>query len=29
VSLVSHGFKPVKVRKEGEWIAILAERDPS
>jgi ribosomal protein L11 methyltransferase len=29
VSLVSHGFKPLKVLKEGEWIAILAERDPS
>ena len=29
VSLVSHGFKPRKVRKEGEWIAILAERDLS
>ncbi len=26
VSLVSHGFKPVKVLKEGEWIAVLAER---
>jgi len=29
VSLVSHGFKPQKVQKEGEWIAILAERDLS
>jgi ribosomal protein L11 methyltransferase len=29
VSLVSHGFKPLKVLKEGEWIAILAERNPS
>ena len=27
VSLVMHGFKPVKVLKEGEWIAILAERE--
>jgi len=26
VSLVSHGFRPVKVLKEGEWIAVLAER---
>ena len=26
VSLVSHGFSPKKVLKEGEWIAILAER---
>ncbi len=26
VSLVSQGFKPEKVLKEGEWIAILAER---
>ncbi len=26
VSLVSHGFKPLKVLKEGEWIAVLAER---
>jgi ribosomal protein L11 methyltransferase len=26
VSLVSHGFKPEKVLKEGEWIAVLAER---
>jgi len=29
VSLVSHGFKPRQVVQEGEWIAILAERDPS
>jgi ribosomal protein L11 methyltransferase len=29
VSLVSNGFKPLRVLKEGEWIAILAERDPS
>jgi ribosomal protein L11 methyltransferase len=29
VSLASHGFRPLKVLKEGEWIAILAERDPS
>jgi ribosomal protein L11 methyltransferase len=28
VSLVSHGFKPEKVLKEGEWIAILAVREP-
>jgi ribosomal protein L11 methyltransferase len=26
VSLMSHGFKPEKVLKEGEWIAILATR---
>ena len=26
VSLVSHGFKPEKVRTEGEWIAVLAVR---
>jgi ribosomal protein L11 methyltransferase len=26
VSLVSHGFKPEKVLREGEWIAVLAER---
>ncbi len=26
VSLVAHGFKPLKVLKEGEWIAVLAER---
>jgi ribosomal protein L11 methyltransferase len=29
VSLVTHGFKPVKVLKEGEWIAILAVREPT
>ncbi|WP_243302602.1 50S ribosomal protein L11 methyltransferase [Geothrix oryzisoli] len=29
VSLVSHGFKPEKVLKEGEWIAVLATREPS
>ncbi|HEX4845269.1 MAG TPA: 50S ribosomal protein L11 methyltransferase [Geothrix sp.] len=29
VSLVSHGFKPEKVLKEGEWIAILAVRAAS
>lgn len=26
LSLVSQGFKPLKVLREGEWIAILAER---
>jgi ribosomal protein L11 methyltransferase len=26
LSLVSGGFKPLKVLREGEWIAILAER---
>ena len=26
VSLTTHGFRPEKVLKEGEWIAILAER---
>jgi len=26
VSLTTHGFKPEKVLKEGEWIAILATR---
>ena len=26
VSLALHGFKPRKVVREGEWIAILAER---
>ena len=26
VSLVSEGFRPVKVAREGEWIAILARR---
>ena len=26
LSLVSEGFKPLKVLREGEWIAILAER---
>ncbi|HJV39454.1 MAG TPA: 50S ribosomal protein L11 methyltransferase [Geothrix sp.] len=29
VSLVSHGFKPEKVLKEGEWIAVLATREAS
>jgi ribosomal protein L11 methyltransferase len=29
VSLASHGFRPLKVLQEGEWIAVLAERDPS
>jgi ribosomal protein L11 methyltransferase len=28
VSLVSQGFKPEKVLREGEWIAILAIREP-
>ncbi len=28
VSLTTHGFKPQKVVKEGEWIALLAERVP-
>ncbi len=28
VSLATHGFKPEKVLKEGEWIAILAVREP-
>mgnify|MGYP000047516499 FL=1 len=28
VSLVSHGFRPEKVLKEGEWIAVLAVREP-
>ena len=28
VSLVSHGFKPEKVLTEGEWIAVLAVREP-
>lgn len=28
VSLVAHGFKPEKVLQEGEWIAILAVREP-
>jgi ribosomal protein L11 methyltransferase len=27
VSLTTHGFKPQKVLKEGEWIAILAARE--
>jgi ribosomal protein L11 methyltransferase len=27
VSLMTHGFKPEKVVKEGEWIAILAVRE--
>ena len=27
VSLVSQGFKPEKVVKEGEWIAVLAVRE--
>lgn len=28
VSLATQGFKPEKVLKEGEWIAILAVREP-
>jgi ribosomal protein L11 methyltransferase len=28
VSLMSHGFKPEKMLKEGEWIAVLALREP-
>ncbi|HEX9083072.1 MAG TPA: 50S ribosomal protein L11 methyltransferase, partial [Holophagaceae bacterium] len=28
VSLVAHGFRPEKVVKEGEWIAVLAVREP-
>ena len=27
VSFASHGFKPEKVLKEGEWIAVLAVRE--
>jgi ribosomal protein L11 methyltransferase len=27
VSLITHGFRPVKVLREGEWIAILAQRE--
>ena len=27
VSLVAYGFKPVRVVQEGEWIAVLAERE--
>ena len=29
VSLMSHGFKPESVSREGEWIAVLAVRDAS
>jgi ribosomal protein L11 methyltransferase len=29
VGLVTHGFKPEKVLIEGEWIAILAVREPT
>lgn len=28
VSLASHGFRPEKVLREGEWIAVLAVREP-
>jgi ribosomal protein L11 methyltransferase len=28
VSLALHGFKPIKVIQEGEWIAILAQKLP-
>lgn len=28
VSLAAYGFKPLMMRKEGEWVAILAERNP-
>lgn len=27
LSLATHGFRPLKVRHEGEWIAILAVRE--
>lgn len=27
LSLVAYGFKPLKVVQEGEWIAVLAERE--
>ena len=27
VSLVAYGFKPVRVVQEGEWIAVLAQRE--
>ena len=27
VSMASHGFRPEKVLKEGEWIAVLAVRE--
>ena len=27
VSLTTHGFRPVRVAQEGEWIAVLAERE--
>ena len=29
LSLTTHGFRPQKVLKEGEWIAVLAERGAS
>jgi ribosomal protein L11 methyltransferase len=29
VSLTTHGFKPEKVLREGEWIAVLATREPT
>lgn len=28
VSLAAHGFRPLEMRQEGAWIAILAERAP-
>lgn len=28
VSLAAYGFKPLKMRTEGAWVAILAERQP-
>ena len=28
VSLATHGFRPEKVVREGEWIAVLAVREP-
>ena len=28
VSLATHGFRPEKVLTEGEWIAVLAVREP-
>ncbi|HEX9009032.1 MAG TPA: 50S ribosomal protein L11 methyltransferase [Holophagaceae bacterium] len=28
LSLATHGFRPGKVVREGEWIAVLAEREP-
>ena len=28
VSLAAYGFRPLKMRQEGDWVAILAERNP-